>query len=271
MKRYIIYFLFFSLISASFSTLANHEDLSDKPLVSTYKPIYILPFYYTETPSPIYIGTTPDNQKIQNTEFKFQLSFRAPIAKALFRKKNTIYLAYTQDSFWQAYNNSPFFRENDYEPQIFMENKIKWHLLPKFPITRLDFGAIHQSNGRGGIFERSWNRLYGEVLFKRGHFSVAVKGWYIFHDPAYEMHNPDIQHYMGYGNLLLSYYYKQQIISLESYNNAESGFKRGSFIVNYSFPLVHKIKGFLQFFSGYGQSLIEYNHRTNAFGIGIAI
>ena len=41
--------------------------------------------------------------------------------------------------------------------------------------------------------------------------------------------------------------------------------------INMVFPLVNHFHGYVQGFSGYGQSLIEYNHYTNSASLGIAI
>ena len=47
----------------------------------------------------------------------------------------------------------------------------------------------------------------------------------------------------------------------------------GSIELNYTFPLPFsaRLVGFAQFFSGYGESLIDYNHRQEKIGIGIAL
>jgi len=55
-----------------------------------------------------------------------------------------------------------------------------------------------------------------------------------------------------------------------SRNNLTSDGK-GALELSYSFPLYGKLKGYLQYFNGYGQSLIDYNARANSFGIGVAI
>ncbi len=244
---------------------------TNKSPISIYQPTYILPFSYTTNPSNIYDNNTPDGQSIQPIDFKFQLSFKAPVLSHIFHKQNVLYFAYTQKSFWQAYTNSPFFRENNYEPELFLDNQINLPITSTWSLRHINAGVVHQSNGRGGIYERSWNRGYVETIFYCGNLSVSLKAWSIFHDPSLEIHNPDIGHYLGYGSFLVRYARDRQAISLETYNDLESGFSRGSVIVTYSFPLLTRINGFIQIFNGYGQSLIEYNHRTNAIGLGFLL
>ncbi|MUH71283.1 hypothetical protein GNP35_01505 [Psychrosphaera haliotis] len=47
----------------------------------------------------------------------------------------------------------------------------------------------------------------------------------------------------------------------------------GSIELNYSFPFPgsSRLVGFAQYFSGYGESLIDYNHKQQKVGIGIAV
>ena len=56
-----------------------------------------------------------------------------------------------------------------------------------------------------------------------------------------------------------------------SRNNITSLFRRGAVELTWSFPIQKYVKGYVQAFSGYGQSLIEYDHYTDSIGIGIAL
>ena len=70
----------------------------------------------------------------------------------MFHSPVSLNVAYTQLSYWQVYAKSQFFRETNYEPAIFLSDnfsKIGWVM-----------SVLHQSNGRGGKLERSWNRYF---------------------------------------------------------------------------------------------------------------
>ena len=67
-------------------------------------------------------------------------------------------VAYTQLMYWQFYAKSQYFRETDYEPEVFISDNFLKNWL-------LNAGAVHESNGRGGELERSWNRAYLELNF----------------------------------------------------------------------------------------------------------
>ena len=231
-----------------------------------YKPTYFLPFSYTQSPDQaVYDHDTPLGQKVLSEEFKGQLSFQAPLVYQAVRPNNILSLAYTQLSYWQVYADSQYFRETDYEPEIFFShiqtNYLSWKV-----------GAEHQSNGRGGTQERSWNRLYGAVNISGSNWLLTFEPWMvIFKKSTSDLHNPDITRFMGNGEESFAYKINELTISVMVRNNLESHFARGAEEVDFTFPLTTHFHGFVQFFSGYGQSLIEYNHYTNALGIGFAL
>jgi len=234
--------------------------------IAFYKPTYILPFYYTWSPyRAIYSGVTPDNQAVTPEELKAQLSFKLGLFHDLLGKNTLINIGYTQLMFWQVYAKSQYFRETDYEPEIFVSKRFS-------PDLQASFGMVHQSNGRGGDLERSWNRAYIEMKYTYGHWILAAKPWIlIFKGDSSDLHNPDIGDYLGYGEESVAYKIFNNIFTLKLRNGVESGFSRGAIEFDYSFPIYKVVKGYVQGFSGYGQSLIEYNHYTNALGIGFSL
>lgn len=246
-------------------TKSNAED---RPFaLMLYRPTYILPVYYTGSPdAEVYQGNTPDNQKIKNLEFKAQLSFQVPVIKDLFNYNSlSLDAAYTQLSYWQFYASSQFFRETDYEPELFIQEKLP-------DDQTLSVGVDHESNGRGGELERSWNRTYINYAITKDNWKFAVRPWMlIFQDESSDLHNPDIAKFLGYGWIVTSYKFHNQTISLMLRNNMESGFKRGAEEVDWSIPIHNHFNFFVQGFSGYGQSLIEYNHYTNSIGFGLSL
>lgn len=253
---------------------SNH--ISNPFNFSLYKPTYIIPLFYNfKIPNSAVAvesmeqGTFP----IAHPEFDFQISFKVPLWQDIFVWPDTLYVAYTQDSFWQLYTDDPYFRETDYEPEVFLDNEIDKSLGDGWYFSDLDLGAMHQSNGRGGVTERSWNRAYFETVFNNGNWMVSIQPWTpIFAKESSDEHNPDITHFLGYGQEMLAYNYDNNTISLTTRNDLESGFTRGAEWLTWSFPLLHRnIKGYVYLFSGYGYDLIDYNHYLNGVGLGITL
>jgi phospholipase A1/A2 len=235
--------------------------------ISYYAPTYMLPFYYTGSPAnSVYAGRAlTNNQAIMKEEFKAQFSFQFPIWPHINGSTFSLGMYYTQLMYWQVYAKSQYFRETNYEPALFISD----HFLPNWLLSA---GVVHQSNGRGGVMERSWNRAYGEIEFSGRHWTVSIKPWLlIFAKESSDLHNPKIARYLGYGRVVMAYKINKQEISLMVRNALTSGFKRGGYELGYSFPITAHLNGFIQLFTGYGQSMLEYRHRTTSGGIGFSL
>ena len=236
--------------------------------IAFYKPTYILPFYLTGSPDNVaYQNTTPNNERLKPVEFKFQISLKVPVWKDIANHPSSLYFAYTQQSYWQSYNRRNFIRESDYEPEVFLENKVNWNLINCWNLNFLNVGVNHQSNGFGTSLQRGWNRLYIDAITSTDRWMISLRPWYILSE---NNNNENIAKYLGYGRLLVAYKYHDQVFSLQTHNIIEGWARRATAEVTWSFPVTHYIEGYVQVFSGYGQSLIEYNHRTNSGGIGVS-
>ena len=248
--------------------LKNEEIASANPFsIRAFKPNYILPVTYT----PNGLGNPVYDFKPQHAEAKYQISFQFNWWDRPFGPNTAFYFAYTQLSLWQLYNSSASspFRETDYEPEAGLDLTTNIHFAGlDFRKVRASF--IHQSNGQGGLRSRSWNRLALQTAFGRGNFAGAVRGWYRIPESRETDDNPDITDYLGYGDLLLAYKFPTGTLSATLRNNLKSN-NRGSIEVDYSFPLNKHIKGYVQYFNGYGESLIDYNRSISRIGIGIAL
>ena len=237
--------------------------------IAFYKPTYALPYYYTGSPyNAVYQGNTPNNEQLKHAEVSYQFSFKVPAWKNIFNYPSTLFLAYTQLSYWQLYDHKPFIRESDYEPELFLANEVNWYLFERWSLNFANVGVVHQSNGFGNSLERSWNRLYIEAIASNDHWMVSVRPWYVI---STNNNNQNITSYLGYVRFLAAYKWNQQVVSIQAHNLIEGGAKHATAELTWSFPLTTYLKGYLEVFSGYGQSLIEYNHRTNSAGVGIAV
>ena len=229
--------------------------------INLFKSNYLLPFYYTFSPyKQVYQGKIPGNQSLKSEEVKFQISVGIPLLY-IYNSRYRLSMAYTQLSYWQFYTpKSQYFRETNYEPELFVETGLSKY-------TTMTAGIVHQSNGRGGELERSWNRVYLETIYNDDTYLFDLKIWdIIFRSTSSDLHNPDIGNYLGYGQLTVGYKMHNNTISM-----LLRSIKYPTIELNWSFPLFGVLCGYVQFFSGYGQSLLEYNHHTNAIGIGISL
>ncbi|MCU7958549.1 MAG: phospholipase A [gamma proteobacterium symbiont of Bathyaustriella thionipta] len=211
----------------------------------------------------------------KNVETQFQISIKTPLAVNLFDKNIDIYAAYTNRSFWQLYSNtnsSPF-RDTNHEPEAWLQWRPQKLQILGFKNSLNAFGIVHQSNGRGGTLSRSWNRVFANFVFSRNNLALSFKPWWRIPEDHSDDDNPDITDYMGHFQFGASYKYHEHTFTLMSRNNIESGFKKVATELSWSFPIPDYpyFKGYLQYYYGYGQSLIDYDRKVNSIGIGIAL
>lgn len=207
-------------------------------------------------------------------ESQFQVSLKVPLAVGLMGDRLDLYGAYTNRSFWQVYNreNSEPFRETNHEPEVWLQFRNDWSIFG-FTNSVNTVGWVHQSNGQGGLQSRSWDRLYATLVFERAHWALALRPWLWVSPDKESGDNPDIDRYMGHGEFRAIYGRKGHVFSLMLRNQIESGFDRGATELSWSFPVFGYpyLRGYVQYFYGYGESLIDYNNKVNRLGAGISV
>ena len=246
--------------------------------VRPYHPNYILPLFYTFDPN---LGPNTPSQDtepytsndVRNTELKFQLSLKSKVAEDLFDTSADLWFGYTQESHWQVFNgdNSRPFRATDYQPEIFLTQPVTANLPFGGRLRMLGAGAIHHSNGQDDPLSRSWNRAYLMAGAEWGKLSVIPRLWTrVSNESADEDDNPDIEDFMGYGDVKFLYDLpdQQSISGTLRYN---PGTNKGAAQIDYVYPLTKNVNGFVQFFQGYGESIIDYNHENTSIGFGIVL
>lgn len=246
----------------------------DNPyVISVHKPNYILLFAHNEkTNAAPFADQFPDEDiPLDNTEVKFQISVKFPLVLDLFDGKANVFFAYTNRSFWQMYNDSSApFRETNHEPEVFMIFKNDWEFLG-FTNSFFNVGFVHQSNGRGGTLSRSWNRIFASFVFEKDNVVLGFKPWFRIPEDEEDDDNPDIEDFMG--NFEFTGIYKQgrHIFSAMLRNNLESNDNRGAYQIDWVFPLTRSLNGYVQYFNGYGESLVDYNYKQESIGFGFAL
>jgi phospholipase A1 len=253
-------------VAALDQRLERESQTELRPWVLTpHKPNYFLPVSYNSDPynEPYQAAIDDEDVELDDIEVKFQLSLKVPIAIGLFDDRANIFAAYTNTSWWQAYNSdvSAPFRETNHEPELFMTFNNDWEILG-FKNRLNGLGIVHQSNGRSEPLSRSWNRIYANFLFERGGLGVSLKPWYRIKEDEETDNNPDITDYLGYGDIKVAYKNNKQTYSMMV--------RKKALELTWSRLTWGNIRLYAQYFHGYGQSLIEYDKSSDVFGVGFA-
>lgn len=234
--------------------------------LSVYEPIYLL------------FGVDPGLE-----ESKFQLSLKYRLfnpdgwmaAKAAWL--SGFHLGYTQRSVWDLEANSKPFDDTSYMPELF-------YLLPKIELNSarisvfgIQAGFQHESNGKGGEDSRSTNYLYLKpvlAIHLAGdyHFEIAPKFFtYVNND---DDTNGDLEDYRGYVDLEVGIFDPEGVALKSHLWWAEEG---SSLQLDLTYPMTRllgkNLNFFLQaqYFSGYAETLLDYDQRQDVFRLGLSI
>lgn len=240
-----------------------------------YNPNYLLAARYTDNvnkaPYEQLAAATGEAIDLDKTEAKFQLSFKARLWTTDDRRFG-VWAAYTQQNQWQVYNDnlSRPFRETNYMPELFVSYGPKLDLGGGFRWSVLNAGYNHQSNGRTDQLSRSWDRLYAEAGVENGNLAIFGKLWWRIPEKDEEDDNPDITDYYGHGALSALYRWRGHSFLATARGNVSTG--KGAFEFGWtSPPILGPLRGYVQVFTGYGESLIDYNWKQTTIGAGVAL
>lgn len=226
--------------------------------------------------SPSY-GSVTLPVDLDRTELKFQISQKAKVLNPI--KMNMLGIssfrlwgAYTQQSSWQAFNsgNSSPFRETIYEPELILTMSTG----NQSGLKLINLGYVHQSNGRNTMLSRSWNRMYLQGGWESDTLSALLRVWKRIPEAADQDDFPDVDDYSGRADITLRWapLDGSQIVGMTLRNNLSLGQNRGYVQLDWATPirLNQSSKLHVQFTTGYGESLIDYNFRQTTLGLGVS-
>lgn len=234
-----------------------------------YRDSYLLiANFSTSTNDTPFADIRPDGIKSKRIELAYQLSFKTKLLEGIGSTPIDLWAAYTQQSFWQAYNRSQSspFRDTNYMPEMMLVVPINKSAGPA-TLRYASLGAIHASNGQSGTLSRSWNRMYAEFAGDAGKFGATLRVWKRLDNAKSDNDNIDIVDFMGRGDLRVTYNNAGNELSMLVRRNFSTS--KGAVQVGWAFPVATNLKGYIHAFGGYGQSLIDYNYSRKSIGVGV--
>lgn len=242
-----------------------------------YRTNYLLPYGYSDKVYKTYVKT----DKYQRNEAELQVSLKMNVARDLFGLHELYYLSYTHTAFWQLYAASSPFRETNYNPEGFVIFPV-YDKNSDLHLRSIKLALAHKSNGQGnnkdanyaspaddlGNRSRSINYIYSTVRFEHGTLLTDITAMWPFPESEDGNDNPDIMDYLGYTKIKFTYFYHKNMLTLMGRGNIATG--KGAIEGTYSYPLMNDTYLYIKAFSGYGESLIDYNNNLNKFSIGFS-
>lgn len=247
------------------------ESWLDTLSLEAYKTTYFIPAsYYAKRPKS-WVSTTT----FKHVEMEVQFSLKYQFTQDLMGLDERYYVAYTHHSFWQIYAYSKPFRENIYNPEFFVRFPIRGagHL------TMIQAGYEHKSNGQYdtenvrlnnqliGNLSKSIDVWYTMFRYSNENLRADLKLWYPMKNTLDD--NPDMMDYYGYSSLQVRYKFSDnQVLSAMVRGNFAT--QKGTFEASYAYPLGKSINLYIKGFSGYVDTLVDYNQYVNKVGIGLS-
>lgn len=237
-----------------------------KEHVSGYEPFYFI------------AGTKSPNAKFQ-ISFKYRFFSERGSFVQEYPALKGFHLAYTQTSLWDWAGPSAPFLDSSYKPEFFyaMEQVDKGRWGDGYRLD-LQGGVQHESNGKSGADSRSLNIAYLQptlVLGQEGgpQLSLAPRVWAYLGDLG---DNPDIAKFRGYVGMRAVAGWADSV-QLSTTGRVGDAWDRGSLQLDLTYPLMKLLGGnlpvylHLQYFWGYGETLLRYNDRTSSFRAGFSL
>ncbi|MBY6064281.1 phospholipase [Pseudidiomarina sediminum] len=249
----------------------------------TYQPNFLLPVHHSSDinvqPESPTRGPSDPLDSYKPNEVKLQISLRTKLFEDFLLPNADLWVSYTQKSLWQAWNHddsSPF-RSTNYNPDVFYI--VPWSedfdFIPGDARVRFaKVGFAHESNGQTKPSSRSWNYF---------HFGGAVEWGDLLWETTWKQRvnetgddddNPDLVRYRGNFENKLSWRNDLSTYSVTRITR-EFSWDRGSWQVDFTHPVNSDkpdgLRFYIQFFSGYGETLLDYNHRQNRIGFGFLL
>lgn len=241
----------------------------------------------TQPNSPTPEHTAATALPYSTSEVRLQLSVRTKLARGLLTREQTllrdsVWFGYTQQSYWQLFNGelSRPFRSTDHEPELTYVYPTDAKLPGGWRLRYSGISLVHQSNGQALPLSRSWNRVVLMAGMERGHeFRLQGKVWKRLNEGAVDDDNPEISDLVGRAELIGTWdINKDNTVAMtlrHSLNNDGKGSVRLEWLTAVGDGGIPGSRNGLRFhtqlFSGYGDSLVDYNRRRTGLSLGLSL
>ncbi len=236
------------------------------------------------SPAP---GHTATAQPYTDSEVRLQLSVRTKIAQGVLtggdpNRLDSLWFAYSQQSYWQVFHSelSRPFRATDHEPELTYILPLESALPGGWRLRYAGLSLNHQSSGQSLPLSRSWNRVIAKAgLELDNRFVINANLWQRLPEDAASDDNPDIADLVGRAELSAAWNLDPSntltLAMRHSLQADTNGSVRLAWLRKIGTATSTEERGGLrlhtEIFSGYGDSLLDYNRRRTVFSVGLTL
>lgn len=241
----------------------------------------------TQPASPSPNNTASQPTPYNTTENRIGLSVRTKVAQGLFTqhvplKRDSVWFAYSQQSNWQLFSGdlSRPFRATDHEPELIYIYPTDVALPAGWRLRYTGISLNHQSNGQSLPLSRSWNRVIAMAGMEKGSdFTLTGKLWHRLPEREDDDDNPDIADKVGRIELTGQWNVNTDNTLGFTWRHAQREQGNGSLKLEWLRRLGDSgvpnaqtgLRFHAQLFSGYGDSLVDYNRRRTVLSLGLSL
>jgi phospholipase A1 len=238
-------------------------------------------------PSSPTAGHTAAFLPYTTSETRIQLSVRTKVAQGLLtggdpQRLDSLWFGYSQQSYWQLFNNdlSRPFRSTDHEPEVTYIFPVDAYLPGGWRMRYAGLSANHQSNGQGLPLSRSWNRIIAKAGFEQdGTYLLNASLWRRIAEDASGDDNPDIAELVGRAELAGVWYINTDHTLAVTLRHSLKADANGSVRLAWLYKLGNSgsngersgLRLHTEVFSGYGDSLVDYNRKRTVLSVGLTL
>lgn len=220
-------------------------------------------------------------------ETRLQLSIRTKIAQGMLTqgdplRRDSIWFGYSQQSNWQIFSGklSRPFRTTDHEPELTYIYPTDFLLPLGWRWRYSGISVVHQSNGQALPLSRSWNRTVLMMGMEKGDkFSLQARVWKRMSEEPGNDDNPDISDLIGRAEVSGNWNINKDNALSATIRHSLRSDANGSVRLEWFKKLGDSgtsgiqsgLRLHTQLFSGYGDSMVDYNRRRTVLSMGLSL
>ncbi|HTJ99392.1 MAG TPA: phospholipase A [Bordetella sp.] len=226
---------------------------------------------------PMYFDLRTRDRTTAKFQFSFKYRLFTPDRGEQPGFLDHLYLGYTQTSVWDLQGESRPFIDTTFNPSLFWLSDKMWQSKNNDWSLGLASGVEHASNGKAGDDSRSVNDVFVQPALNYRldggstlSFAPRIKGYF-----ALANENSDYTDYTGWVDYHLKWAQDNGLVASVMYRQGASS--RRTTQLDLAWPLKRtflNMNGYLhlQYFNGYGDTLLGYNQRQSSqIGIGLSL